>query len=113
MTDVNSAIDANEDDNEELFEEWSYEQLRKRSQELQLIDISGKYAIDTTCDGFENIDRHFLTVDDGLTFEFDDVSASTTSDSQVCFYLILYSNLIEMQSRFSAQILKIKNIKKM
>lgn len=65
-----------EDDNDELFEEWSHEQLRKRSQELQLIDITGKYI--------ETIDRNHLTTDDGLIGEFDDVSASTTSDSQVC-----------------------------
>lgn len=76
----------NEDDNEELFEEWSHEQLRKRSQELQLIDVIGKYTIDrdTAGHGLETIDRNYLTADDGLIGELDDVSASTTSDSQVC-----------------------------
>lgn len=76
--------DVIEDENEELFEEWSHEQLRKRSQELQLIDINGKYAVEPA--RTENIDRNHLAIDDGLVGEFDDVSASTTSDSQVCFY---------------------------
>lgn len=79
-----------EDDNEELFEEWSHEQLRKRSQELQLIDVIGKYTIDAACHGLESIDRNYLTTDDGLIGELDDVSASTTSDSQVCTPMILF-----------------------
>lgn len=82
---MNGAI---EDENEEHFEEWSHEQLRKRSQELQLIDVIGKCAIDPTCHGFETIDRNYLTTDDGLIGELDDVSASTTSDSQVCTLII-------------------------
>lgn len=84
MTDLNSINGTIEDDNEELFEEWSHEQLRKRSQELQLIDINGKYTlpvVDTSSDG---IDRSYLTTEAALVGEFDNVSASTTSDSQVC-----------------------------
>lgn len=85
MTDENSINGMIEDDNdnEELFEEWSHEQLRKRSQELQLIDVIGKCTIDPACRGLETIDRNYLTTEDGLIGELDDVSASTTSDSQV------------------------------
>lgn len=83
-----------EDDNDELFEEWSHEQLRKRSQELQLIDVIGKCAIDPACHGLETIDRNYLTTEDGLIGELDDVSASTTSDSQVRTSIILFDHQI-------------------
>lgn len=92
MTNVNAINGTIEDDKEEFFEEWSHEQLRKRSQELQLIDINGKYTlpvVDTSCRGPETIDRNYLTTDDGLIGDFDDVSASTTSDSQVCVYVFV------------------------
>lgn len=79
-----------EDENEELIEEWSQEQLRKRSQELQLVDENGKCIISQLDNrkSAEPIDRNRLAADDGLTGEFDDgsKSASTTSDSQVCYY---------------------------
>lgn len=88
-----------DDDNEELFEEWSHEQLRKRSQELQLIDISGKYALpvaNISCHRSETIERNFLTTEEVLIGEFDNVSASTTSDSQV----ISNHNLIHIETKF-------------
>lgn len=94
MTDANSINGTIEDDNEELFEEWSREQLRKRSQELQLIDVIGKYTIDPACHSIETVDRNYLTTDDGLIGELDDVSASTTSDSQVCTPMILFDHEI-------------------
>lgn len=77
-----------EDENDELIEEWSQEQLRKRSQELQLLDENGKFVL-TPVDNRRNQDaenRNYLSPDDGLIGEFDDgsKSASTTSDSQVC-----------------------------
>lgn len=77
-----------EDENDELIEEWSQEQLRKRSQELQLVDEHGK-CIMTQLDNrkaTESVDRNRLAAEDGLIGEFDDgsKSASTTSDSQVC-----------------------------
>lgn len=77
-----------EDENEELIVEWSQEQLRKRSQELQLVDENGKCIVPLLDNrkGPEVIDRNRLTAEDGLVGEFDDgsKSASTTSDSQVC-----------------------------
>lgn len=77
-----------EDENDETIEEWSQEQLRKRSQELQLLDENG-ICIAPLLDNRrvpDTIDRTRLTTDDGLIGEFDDgsKSASTTSDSQVC-----------------------------
>lgn len=79
---------ATEDENDEAIVEWSQEQLRKRSQELQLLDENG-ICIAPLLDNRraqETIDRNRLTTDDGLIGEFDDgsKSASTTSDSQVC-----------------------------
>lgn len=76
------------DENDELFEEWSQEKLRKRSQELQLLDENG-ICIAPQLDNRrapDIIDRNLLTTDDGIIGEFDDgsKSASTTSDSQVC-----------------------------
>lgn len=76
-----------EDENEELIEEWSQEQLRKRSQELQLVDENGKCIVPLLENRrtSETIDRNRLAADDGLVGEFDEgsKSASTTSDSQV------------------------------
>lgn len=76
-----------EDENDELIEDWSQEKLRKRSQELQLLDENGK-CVALPLDNrrhVESIDRNRLTADDGPIDEFDDgsKSASTTSDSQV------------------------------
>lgn len=75
-----------EDENDELFVEWSSEQLRKRSQELQLLDESGKFVIPALENrrSNENIDRNRLIVDELVVGEVDNASASTTSDSQVC-----------------------------
>lgn len=77
-----------EDENEELIVEWSQEQLRKRSQELQLVDENGKCIVPLLDNRKvpEVIDRNRLMADDGIVGEFDDgsKSASTTSDSQVC-----------------------------
>lgn len=75
-----------EDENDELIEDWSQEQLRKRSQELQLLDENGK-CVALPLDNrrhVESTDRNRLTAD-GPIEEFDDgsKSASTTSDSQV------------------------------
>lgn len=81
-----------EDENEELIEEWSQEQLRKRSQELQLVDENGKCIISQLENrkSAEPIDRTRLAAEDALVGEFDDgsKSASTTSDSQVCNSMI-------------------------
>ncbi|XP_031634801.1 uncharacterized protein LOC116348077 isoform X3 [Contarinia nasturtii] len=88
LTEENSLNDImTEDENEELIEEWSQEQLRKRSQELQLMDENGKCImplLDNIRRGSETVDRNRLTADDGMAGEFDDgsKSASTTSDSQ-------------------------------
>lgn len=79
-----------EDENEELIEEWSQEQLRKRSQELQLVDENGKCIVPLLDNrrAPDTVDRNRLAADDGLVGEFDDgsKSASTTSDSQVCYW---------------------------
>ncbi|XP_055305800.1 uncharacterized protein LOC129570279 isoform X2 [Sitodiplosis mosellana] len=88
LTEENSFNDImTEDENEELIEEWSQEQLRKRSQELQLVDENGKCIVPLLDNrrGPETIDRNRLVADDGLVGEFDDgsKSASTTSDSQI------------------------------
>lgn len=89
MTEENTLNDImTEDENDELVEEWSQEQLRKRSQELQLLDENGK-CINTALDnrrGQDAENRNHLTAEDALLGEFDDgsKSASTTSDSQVC-----------------------------
>lgn len=86
MTEENSLNDImTEDENEELIEEWSQEQLRKRSQELQLVDENGKCIISHLDNrrSSEMLDRSRLTTDDGLVGEFDDgsKSASTTGVS--------------------------------
>lgn len=92
MTEENTLNDImTEDENDELIEDWSQEQLRKRSQELQLLDENGKCIItlpdNRRAQDIEN--RNHLTPEDGLIGEFDDgsKSASTTSDSQVCGFL--------------------------
>lgn len=91
MTEENSLNEIlTEDENDELIEEWSQEQLRKRSQELQLLDENGKCVIPALENrrGPVSVSRNRLTADDGLLGEFDDgsKSASTTSDSQVCIW---------------------------
>lgn len=68
---------------EDLIEDWSQDQLRKRSQELQLIDENGKCISPRLDNG-----RRSATSTNKATDECHDVddgskSASTTSDSQV------------------------------
>lgn len=68
---------------DELIEEWSQDRLRKRSQELQLVDDNGQCIIPLV-DRQPN-DRNRHTTEGGAIAEFDDCSksASTTSDSQI------------------------------
>lgn len=99
MTEENlAAIDQvsedEETDDDAPIVEWSHEQLRKRSQELQLVDENGKFIVsvlDNRRNANEPNERTHLAVDDGFTGELDDgsKSASTTSDSQVCIFLFL------------------------
>lgn len=75
-----------EDENDELLEEWSHEELVKRSQELQLLDGNGHCIISAESRrSNESTDRNRLFPNDGNIAEFDEgsKSASTTSDSQV------------------------------
>lgn len=92
-----------EDENDELIEEWSQEQLRKRSQELQLVDENGKCIVPVLDNRktTEHIDRNRLTADDGFVVEFDDgsKSASTTSDSQVCLKLKIDDKFVQCRKR--------------
>lgn len=90
---VNSDV-MTEDENDELFIEWSSEQLRKRSQELQLLDGNGKYIVSELENRLsnENINRNRLVIENNEKHisEVDNASgASTTSDSQVIKYIIL------------------------
>lgn len=85
-----------EDENEELIVEWSQEQLRKRSQELQLIDENGKCIVPLIDKNRKNAEtnaadcKRSTTDENGLVDDFDDgsKSASTTSDSQVSCSII-------------------------
>lgn len=77
-----------EDDNDDMIEEWSRAELVKRSQELQLLDENGHCVLpmDTRRDETSVTSQFFS--DDGRIEGFEDSSgksASTTSDSQVCF----------------------------
>lgn len=68
---------------DEPIEEWSQDRLRKRSQELQLVDDNGQCIVPLV-DRQPN-DRNRHTTEDGTIVEIDDCSksASTTSDSQI------------------------------
>lgn len=97
-----------EDENDELFIEWSSEQLRKRSQELQLLDGNGKYIVSDLENRLsnENINRNRSVIENSekyiLEVDNDASGASTTSDSQVIKYLIysLNNKLIPKVSRY-------------
>lgn len=77
MTELSNISEPSFDD--EPIEDWSHEQLRKRSKELQLLDENGKCILKK----FEN--RYDVKGDEIHLSEIDDgsKSASTTSDSQV------------------------------
>lgn len=88
LTAENSIADQmTEDENEEIIEEWSHEELVKRSQQLQLLDENGHCVLphdNRRSDGTSTTGPLFS--DDGKIEGFDDdsgKSASTTSDSQV------------------------------
>lgn len=76
-----------EDESEDIIEEWSHEELVKRSQQLQLLDENGHCVLpldNRRNDGNSTTGPQFS--DDGKIEGFDDdsgKSASTTSDSQV------------------------------
>lgn len=76
-----------EDDNDELIEEWSHEELVKRSQELQLLDENGHCVLPLDNRRIEDAAlTEPLFSDDGNNEGFEDASAkstSTTSDSQI------------------------------
>lgn len=69
---------------DEQIEEWSQDRLRKRSQELQLVDDHGQCIV-PLADNRPPNDRNRRTTEDGVIVEIDDCSksASTTSDSQI------------------------------
>lgn len=69
---------------DEQIEEWSQDRLRKRSQELQLVDVNGQCIVPLV-DNRQPNDRNRHTTEDGAIVEIDDCSksASTTSDSQI------------------------------
>lgn len=83
---VLEAVEAEPDD--ESFEEWSQEQLRKRSKELQLVDEHGQVArhdiVLRSCDS--RIEEITLSE---VEEESKSASRSTTSDSQVSLTCIV------------------------
>jgi hypothetical protein len=74
------------DPEEKVIEEWSPEQLRKRSRELKLIDANGNCQLMKTDLSAKATPEKKL--EDGLSSEVEEESKSpsrsTTSDSQVC-----------------------------
>lgn len=78
-----SKFDSEATSEEETFEDWSQDQVRKRSQELQLIDDHGKCISPKLDNGRRSASDN--RTDENTNTELDDgsKSASTTSDSQV------------------------------
>lgn len=68
---------------EDLIEDWSQDQLRKRSQELQLIDENGKCISPRLDNGRRAGTSGNKAVDETTEVDDGSKSASTTSDSQV------------------------------
>lgn len=70
---------------DEQIEEWTHDRLRKRSQELQLVDDNGECIVSPLMDNRQPNDRNRHTNDEGAIVDIDDCSksASTTSDSQI------------------------------
>lgn len=83
---MNEPSTENENENDNI-EEWTTEQLRKRSQELQLIDENGHCILSPTNERASIVDLSeesgTLGRDSVLEIENGSKSASTTSDSQI------------------------------
>lgn len=74
------------DDENENMEEWSSERLRKRSEELQLVDGNGHYIISSINEHIVSLntsDESRIGRDSILELDDGSKSASTTSDSQI------------------------------